>query len=82
MAKRKARRPHALELQSLNGHSFPLTINLLPRDLMMMRKLRNRHAAHTHRRDNPHLVLIPPPTSPLQPENISTHHRPPHKTRR
>jgi hypothetical protein len=25
MAKRKARRPHALELQSLNGRGFPLT---------------------------------------------------------
>ncbi|MEY4891143.1 MAG: hypothetical protein RIQ75_2273, partial [Pseudomonadota bacterium] len=28
MAKRKARRPHALELQSLNGRGFPLTIFL------------------------------------------------------
>jgi hypothetical protein len=50
---------------------MPPAANLLPRDLVMMCKLRHRHATHTYRRNNPILPLIPPP--PLKTWNIAMH---------
>jgi hypothetical protein len=62
--------------QALLLQLMPPGVNLLPGHLMALRNLRHRRAAHTDRQNDRQLLLVAPTPTPLQPQNIATHHKP------
>jgi len=69
------------EREYYGGTIIP-SVNLLPRDLVALRHLRNRRPINPDRQDNLELVFIAPTSPPLQTQNITTHRHLLQKTRR
>lgn len=55
---------------------MPPSIDLLPRHIAPLRNLRHRRAAHAYRQNDLELLIVAPPSPPLQPKNIAPHHQP------